>query len=102
MSKQDVRDLMSADYRKYVDGIVAAHPIQERNRAHYAAFESAAQLGSMVRNVRLKSGKIEKGRVVFYAPDTDASARMGEEMIQVWWQGCMMPAVINAHKVRAL
>lgn len=102
MSMQEVRDLMSADYRKYVAGIIAAHPIQERNRAHYEAFEARAQLGSMTRKVRLKGNSIDKGRVVFYAPDSDASARMGAEMVTVWWQGCMCPAVVKKSAVKAL
>lgn len=97
MSMQEVRNLMSSDYRRYVADIMARHPLQAANRAHYECFEAQAQLGAMTRNVRLKGGGIDKGRVVFYVPDPERA-----DSVSVWWQGCACPALVKKSAVRAL
>lgn len=97
MSMQEVRNLMSADYRRYVTDIVSKHPAQVANLPHYQAFEACAELGTMVRNVRLKGQRLDKGRVVFYTQHDRF-----EDSVTVWWQGCMCPAVVKKSAVRAL
>lgn len=96
MSKQEVRDLMTADYSKYCADLYTQYPLQLQNRTHYEAFASNAQLGSMKRDVRLKSGTIAKGRVVLYVADRS------EGFVTVWYQGAMCACSVKRSAIKPM